>query len=209
MATERAAARYKLKQAEILLAHLRTLPKQIALDLRRASSCMDRELLLATYFLACLGAARSVFYILSHSARLQFKQKESHWRNHALDQAGRTFFHRMTDLRDDDVHYGEVAAEALGTMIPIEDGSMHNFHNAALFGPAAQAEHVNPDGVVVRASGLQGSASLYIEVDGCRVEAATACSRYIEQLRSLIAATEDESSAEVRTPEGAVVGRQR
>lgn len=199
MAIERAAAQYKLKQAEILLAHLRTLPQQIALDLRRASSCMDHELLLASYFFACLGAARSVFYILSNSAGPQFKQRESHWRNHVLDQVGRAFFHRMTNLRDGDVHYGGAATEALGTMIPIEDGSLQNFHNAALFGPAAQAEHVNPDGGVVRAPGLQGSASLYIEVDGRRVEAAAACSRYIEQLRSLIAATEDESSAQART----------
>jgi hypothetical protein len=199
MAIERAAAQYKLKQAEILLAHLRTLPQQIALDLRRASSCMDHELLLATYFFACLGAARSVFYILSNSAGPQFKQRESHWRNHVLDQVGRAFFHRMTILRDGDVHYGEVAAEALGTMIPIEDGSLYNLHNAAIFGPAPQAEHANPDGGVVRASGLQGSAGLYIEVDGRRVEAAAACSRYIEQLISLNSAMEDESSVEART----------
>jgi hypothetical protein len=198
MATERAAARYKLKQAKILLTHLRTLPQQIALDLRRASSCTNHELLLATYFFACLGAARSVFYILSISARPQFKQRESHWRNHVLDQVGRAFFHRMTTLRDGDVHYGEVAAEALGTMIPIEDGSLYNFYNVAHFGHETQVEHVNPDGGVVRASGLKGSTSLYIEVDGRRVEAAAACSRYIEQLRSLIAATEDESSAEAQ-----------
>src|SRR5580704_9049948 len=184
-----AAARYKLRQAEMLLAHLRTLPEKIALDLRRASPLMDHKLLLETYFFACLGAARSVFYILSQQGP-QFKATESNWRNTALDQSARTFFHRMTDLRDDDVHYGEAAAEALGTMIPIKDDSMRVFHNAALFGPAPQAEHVTPDGSRVRAPGLQSTANLYIEVSGRRVEAAAACARYIEQLRGLIAATE-------------------
>jgi hypothetical protein len=194
MGTDCAAARYKLRQAEILLAHLRTLPEQIAPELRRASSGMDHKLLLATYFFACLGAARSVFYILSESAGRAFKQAETDWRNNALDQAGRTFFHRMTNLRDRDVHYGEVNAEALRNMIPIADGSLTVFGNAALFGPTPEAEYVNPDGSVSRAAGLQGSAGLYIEVDGKQVEAADACARYLDQLRTLIAALEGAAS---------------
>lgn len=190
MGTDCAAARYKLRQAEILLLHLRTLPEQIARDLRRASSAMDHKLLLATYFFACLGAARSVFYILSESAGRAFRQAEADWRNNALDHAGRTFFHRMTNLRDRDVHYGEVSAEVLGKMIPIADGSLAVFGNVALFGPTPEAEYLNPDGSVSRAAGLQGSAGLYIEVDGKRVEAADACARYLDQLRTLIAALE-------------------
>lgn len=47
-----------------------------------------------------------------------------------------------------------------------------------------EAEYVNPDGSVSRAAGLQGSAGLYIDVDGKQVEAADACARYLDQLRS-------------------------
>ncbi len=194
MAADCTAARYKLRQAEILLAHLRTLPERIARDLRRAAPTMDHKLVLATYFFACLGAARSIFYILSEGAGSAFKQVETDWRNNVLDQMGRTFFHRMTNLRDRDVHYGEVSAEALAKMIPITDGSLTVFGNAALFGPTPEAEYVNPDGSVSRAAGLQGSAGLYIEVDGKRMEAAAACTRYLDQLRTLIAAFERPAS---------------
>jgi hypothetical protein len=194
MGTDCTAARYKLRQAEILLAHLRALPEQIARDLRRASSAMDHKLLLATYFFGCLGAARSIFYILSESAGRAFKQAETDWRNNALDQASRTFFHRMTNLRDRDVHYGEVNAEALGRMIPIADGSLTVFVNAAPLGTTSEAEYVNPDGSVSRAAGLQGSAGLYIEVDGKKVEAADACARYLDQLCTLIAVLEGAAS---------------
>lgn len=184
-------AKYKLRQAEILLAHLRTVPREIALAQRRASSGLDYQLLLETYFFASLGAARSVYFILFKTGGLKFKDVESDWRNRSLDQTEKTRFNKMLYLRDRDVHFGDVSGEALATMIESDDiDSMYVQHNAAIFGPAALAEHVNPDGSTVRARGLQSSVGLHIDIGDKKYEAATACAHFIQQLRTLIAATE-------------------
>ena len=63
------AARYKTKQAELLYAHLCTLPAEIAQSLGRARSDQDFKLTLETYFFACLDAARSVYFILLGTRR--------------------------------------------------------------------------------------------------------------------------------------------
>jgi hypothetical protein len=185
------AARNKLRQAELLYAHLGTMPAQIARDMRRAGD-RDYRLPLETFFFACLGAARSVFYILARTGGPQFKAASSAWRD-GLSQAERETFNRMLHLPGRDVHYGDVDAMALPKMIEADElgeMAMHVHHNAALFGPAPFAEHVNPDGTKVRARGLQGSMGLYIEIGGLKCEATTACAQFIDQLRSLLAAAE-------------------
>ena len=183
------AANNKLLQAELLYEHLRLLPKEIARDMRRAAT-RDYRLPLETFFSACLSAARSSYYVLCESGGADFKPIESHWRNSSLDQEGRTRFNTMLKLRDDDIHYGETGAEALPKMMEVEMSELHIHHNAALFGPAAMAEHKNPDGLTVRAPGLQSTFSLYIDIGGSRVEATTACAGFIAQLRTLLQAAE-------------------
>jgi hypothetical protein len=113
----------------------------------------------------------------------------------------------MLNLRDRDVHYGELSAEALPKMIEIDDRgdhwNLHSLHhNAALFGPTPMTEHENPDGTTVRGVyGLQGTVGLYVEIDGCRLEATTACISFIAQLQSLLRATELAEAA--KTPSAA------
>jgi hypothetical protein len=70
-----------------------------------------------------------------------------------------------------------------------DEGSFHSHCNAALFGPRPLTEHENPDGTTVRAPALQGTVGLYIETGGSRIEATTACTGFIVQLRSLLEAT--------------------
>jgi hypothetical protein len=111
MTIKLAAAENKLRQAELLCAHLRALPKEIARDMRRRSGG-DYQLALETYFSACLNAARSCFFILARTGDRQFKDVSSRWRNSALDQQARARFNSMVNLRDRDVHYGEMGAEA-------------------------------------------------------------------------------------------------
>jgi hypothetical protein len=55
-------ARYKLRQADIALRHLRHVPTDIAADLRRARPLSDPDLLLTTFFFSCLGLSKSAFY---------------------------------------------------------------------------------------------------------------------------------------------------
>jgi hypothetical protein len=50
-----AAADKKLRQAELLCAHLRALPGEIARDMRRAIAAMNHQLALETFFSACLS----------------------------------------------------------------------------------------------------------------------------------------------------------
>lgn len=183
-----AAANNKLLQAEILCAQLRSLPTDIARDMRRRVGG-DYRLALETYFSACLNAARSCYFVLARTGGHQFKDVSSQWRNNSLDQQARASFNSMLNLRDRDVHYGEMGAEALPKMMEVEhDGSLYSFHNPALFGPQAMTEHKNPDGTTVRAPALQSTVGLYIEIGGSRIEATTACAGFISQLRSLLQA---------------------
>ena len=190
-----AAANNKLLQAEILCAQLRSLPTDIARDMRRRVGG-DYRLALETYFSACLNAARSCYFVLARTGGQEFKDVSSLWRNNSLDQQARTRFNSMVKLRDRDVHYGEMVAEVLPKMMEVEnDGSLYSFHNSALFGPQAMAEHENPDGTTVRAPALQGTAGLYIEIGGSKIEATTACADFIGQLRSLLQAAEAAEAA--------------
>jgi hypothetical protein len=182
-----AAARNKLRQAELLCSHLRALPKELAADLRRAGGSRDHRLELETFFSACIGAARSSFFIAWKKGGQQFKDVFSHWKCHTLDQESRARFNTMLHLRDRDVHFGELPAEVLPKMMEAEDnGSVYHAYNAAFFGARPMTEHTNPDGATVRATSLQGTVGLYIDVNGSRVEAITACVAFISQLRSLL-----------------------
>lgn len=175
----------------MLAAQLNALSAEIARDMRRTVS-RDYRVPLETYFSACLNAARSCFFILARTGGAQFKRVKTDWRNNTLDQWGRTRFNAMTNLRDRDVHYGEMGVSALPKMIPVPDeGNAHgNHYNAVLFGPRPMAEHTNPDGAMVRSSALQGTIGLYLEIGGCVTEATTACAEFISQLRSLVSAAE-------------------
>lgn len=186
-----AAANNKLLQAELLCARLRSLAGEIAHDMRRSVG-RDYRLALETYFSACLNAARSSFFVLARTGGPQFKDVSSNWRSASLDEPGRARFNSMLHLRDRDVHFGETGAEALPKMMELEMSQSRSYlqHNAALFGPPAMTEHKNPDGSTVRASALQGTVGLYIEIGGLMVEATTACSEFIGQLRSLLRAAE-------------------
>jgi hypothetical protein len=185
------AARNKLSQADILYDHLRLLPSDIARDMRRRAGGNYR-LGLETYFSACLNAARSSFFILARTGGPQFKDVSSRWRNDVLEQEGREQFNLMLSLRDRDVHFGEISAEVLPKMMESElhDTSPYNQYNAAIFGPRPLTEHQNPDGITVRATGLQGTYGLYIQKNGSRIDAADACALFISQLRSLLEASE-------------------
>jgi len=102
----------------------------------------------------------------------------------------------MLSLRDRDVHCGETDAEALPKMMEVDMNEIVYFqHNAALFGPQPMAEHKNPDGMIVRAPALQGTVGLYVEICGSRIEATTACSGFIAQLRSLFQSVEAAEAA--------------
>jgi hypothetical protein len=185
------AAHNKLLQADILYIHLRSQPSDIARDMRRRVGG-DYRLGLETYFSACLNAARSCFFILARTGGPPFKDVYSRWRNNILDQKGRAQFNFMVNLRDRDVHFGEMGAEALPKMMELElqDMNPYNQHNTALFGPRSLAEHKNPDGVTVRAAGLQSTYGLYIQMEGSRIDAADACAIFVRQLRSLLETAE-------------------
>jgi hypothetical protein len=185
------AAKNKLLQAELLSAQLNALSAEIARNMRRTVS-RDYRVPLETYFSACLNAARSCCFILARTGGAQFKRVKTDWRNNTLDQRGRTRFNAMTNLRDRDVHYGEMSASALPKMIPVPDGgdAYGHHYNAVLFGLRPMAEHTNPDGIMVRSPALQGTVGRYLEIGGCVTEATSACAEFISQLRSLVSAAE-------------------
>ena len=111
-------AEYKLRQADLLLAYLRELPKEIAADMRRAAyDETHHKLALETFFHACLGAAKSADYLLRKSPSFVTIRSEF-WDRSSVESAR---FRAMADLRDRDVHHGDVETDALTTMIPGED----------------------------------------------------------------------------------------
>lgn len=197
-------ARYKLRQADMALGHLRQVPTEIAADLRRARTVNDPDLRLDTFFFSCLGLSQSAFYIIDQETR--HKDAIRSWRMNALDEKGRTQFNRMMSLRDNDVHHGRSDGKTLATMIPIErsygdDAWRHQLQpNYAALGISRQTtEHRNPDGSTVSSyDGLQGSMCMYVEIAGETCEASNACEQFITQLRQLI----DAVAALNATPHG-------
>ena len=71
-----------------------------------------------------------------------------------------------------------------------DENSLYNHYNAALFGPIALMEHINPDGEPIRAQTLQGTVDLYLNIAGQTIRGATACNQFIAHMRSLIDAIE-------------------
>jgi hypothetical protein len=201
-------ARYKLRQAELALSYLRQVPAEIAADLRRARQVSDPELRLDTFFFACLGLAKSAYYIIDSDQNRRHRDAIHSWRMNALDQTGRTQFNRMMNLRDIDVHQGRSDGKALATMIPIErrgddDSWMYQSQpNYAVFGISRPlTEHKNPDGKTASSyEGLQGSMGLYVEVAGETCEASGACERFIAQLGQLIDAVSAATATTIRPP---------
>ena len=182
------------------LAYLRQVPAEIAVDMRRGRSISDdSDLRLDTFFFSCLGLAQSAFYITDNAHKAAVRN----WRTKVLDQAGRTQFNRMMELRDNDVHHGQSEGQTLGAMMPMErglgsdDSWMYNQQQrnyAALGISPIATEHKNPDGKTVSSyDGLQGTKSLYVEIAGETCEASTACERFIAQLSSLLGAVEASS----------------
>jgi hypothetical protein len=186
-------ARYKLRQADVALHHLRHLRTEIAIDQRRARPHSDPDLLLSTFFFSCLGLAQSAFYTIMDEHERSSKDAIQGWRKNVLGELGCRQFNRMMKLRDNDVHHGRSDGKTLPTMIPVERSSddawmyQQRPNYAALGISRPVTEHENPDGSTVSSyDGLQGSISLYIEIAGETCEASNACERFIAQLRQMI-----------------------
>jgi hypothetical protein len=82
---------------------------------------------------------------------------------------------RKIDLRDDDVHHGTVDAKNLPTFVDATRfGAVHRFG----YPFEAMVQETNPDGTVVRAHALTMLPGLYIDHDGRRIDAMTACRRF-------------------------------
>ena len=88
MSCDVAAARRKLRHAEILRDYLIGLPKEIALAMRRARHA-DYTPVLEALFSASFGAVRACFFILHRTGGPDFKSIEGNWRNCVLDQEQR------------------------------------------------------------------------------------------------------------------------
>jgi hypothetical protein len=190
---ELARAKYKLRQADLSLCYLRSVPTEIAADLRRGRSADEQDLRLNTLFFSCLGLAQSAFYIINTGP---YKDAIHNWKMSALDSRGRAQLNRFMELRDTDVHHGISEGRTLAAMMPMErsnDAWMHQQRqNYAVFGIRPPAtEHKNPDGTTVSSyDGLQGTMQLYVDVDGETLEASNVCERFIAQLGSLLEAIE-------------------
>jgi hypothetical protein len=183
-----------LLQADLALRYLRTIPGEIAADLRKGRPVSDPDLRLDTFFFSCLSLAKSAYYIVKADQGGLYEDAIHSWRMNVLDLKGRGQFNRMMRLRDTDVHQGKSDGKTLATMIPIQrsyddDTWMYQQRpNYAAFGISPPAtEHKNPDGKTASSyDGLQGSACLYVEVDGETCEASDACERFIAQLGQLL-----------------------
>lgn len=142
------------------------------------------------HFSACLTAAKSVYYVLEATGGKTFKEIQRRWRA-KLPEPERSRFGRMMGLRDDDVRLASTPAEPLPQYIP-EDPNPYSYSFSGFSGiygglPAsAVIEQENPDGTKVSGPILRGTIGLYIEQQGGRIEAATACREFIQQLGSLL-----------------------
>jgi hypothetical protein len=190
-------ARYKLRQAELILSYLRQVPKDIAADLRRARSISDPNLGLDAFFFSCLSLAKSAYYIIKDDQGRRYADAIHSWRMN-VDLKGRAQFNKMMKLRDIDVHQGRSEGKTHETMIPIERSSgddswmyqqQPNYAALGIIRPAT--EQKMPDGSTVSSYyGLQGSKGMYVDIAGEPCEVSNACERFISQLRSLIDALE-------------------
>jgi hypothetical protein len=190
-------ARYKLRQAELLLCHLRMALKDIASDLRRSShEITDRDVRLDAFFFSCLGLAKSAYNIIRSAHGPAVRS----WLD-VLSTKDRAQFEKTMKLRDIDVHQGKPIGKALATMIPIElhrDAWMQpQPQNYALLGITRPvSEHTNPDGSTVSSyDGLRSTMALHIEIEGVTWEASKACEQLITRLRQLIDAVSAPNSA--------------
>ena len=174
--TNIAGAEKKLRQAAFFLGHLEQLPK----DNRAGRDPESLEF----FFSAFLSAAQSIYYVLDDTGGTEFKERQRRWRA-ALPESQRSRFVRMIGLRDKDVHLAKSGAETLPKYVG-EDRSRHTITNIAMFGHETLVEMENPDGTKVSAPVLRGSVGLYIEQEGQRIAAVTACREFIGQLRSLV-----------------------
>ena len=90
-------------------------------------------------------------------------------------------------LRDGDVHLASTGAEPLPKYIPAEPRHHQPYQPMPVIpGTRVLIEKENPDGTKVSGPGLRATVGLYIEQQGGRVEAATACREFIDQLGSLL-----------------------
>lgn len=178
----------KLRQSEFLLDHLRAQSKQIAIDMRR---CVpgDHGFALEAFFSACIAAARSSYTTLQHSGGGPFCMQ---WLETGLDEQGRAFFESMRSLRNRDIHLANTGTEALPTMIEL-DSNQNGFYawrNPKIYGPDTLLTHVHPDGSSTQAQALQSTVRLYLNIGGQKIDAVSACTDFIGQLRSLLCAAQ-------------------
>jgi hypothetical protein len=146
---------------------------------------------------ACLSAAQSAFYALEKAAEKQFKKVVHGWRTALPDDATRREFNDMIGRRDDDVHYGDINAKALPTMMAVELDPFGTYvhHNATLLGPVVLGTHTHPDGKLLIAQAMKSTRRLYIDRGGQTIDATTACGTFIRQLHSLCEAVRKVASA--------------
>jgi hypothetical protein len=171
-----AGAEKKLRQATFFLGHLEQLPKD-----NRAGRDPEH---LEFFFSACLSAAQSIYYVLDETGGKEFRERQRRWRA-ALPEPERLRFGRMIGLRGKDVHLAKSGAETVPKYVE-EDRSRYTITSIAMFGYEALVEMENPDGTKVSAPVLRGSVGLYVEQEGQRIEAVTACREFIGQLCSLV-----------------------
>jgi hypothetical protein len=177
-----ARAEKKLRQADFFARHL---------DNMKQSSLPEHA---EFYLSASMTAARSAFYIVRDHGGRVFSRAQRAWRR-GQPPADMTFHQCMIDLRDDDVHHGTVEATSLTKLV---DAQMSSSIRTLGFPVEVMAEATNPDGTVVRALALTGVPGLYIDHDGKRIDAVTACRQFTVMLRGLIA--EFKRSAAGTTP---------
>ena len=170
--TNIADAEKKLRQATFFLGHLQRAPKEM---LGRDGNPEHLQF----YLSACLSAAKSVYEVLKKTSGTTMREVERQWRE-KLPEPGR--FDRMMKLRNRDVHLASTEAESLPKYIP-EDSSRY-----MVFGNMRLDEMENPDETKVSGSAFRGTFGLYLKQQGRRVEAATACREFIDQLGSLLEA---------------------
>ncbi len=187
-----ARAEKKLRQAEFFVGHLEDLSKQ-----PHHRSPGDPEHL-EFFFSASLTAAQSVYYVLNHSGRGAFQKVRSKWYKNLNEQ--RSFFDKMKNLRDGDVHHASTDADPLPKYVEADltrqaPYYQSQFHNAAIFGERPMTEAENPDGEKVSGYVLSGSVGLYIKQKGKYVAASTACRQFIGLLRSLLGAVKDKTQS--------------
>jgi hypothetical protein len=135
------------------------------------------------YLSASLTAARSAFYIVRDHGGGVFRLAQKSWRR-AHPPADMDFHQRMIDLRDEDVHHGNVDATSITKFV-----DARTIPGVQIFGNPidAMVEETNPDGRRVRAQALATVLTLYIDHAGKRIEAATAARQFTALLWKLIA----------------------